>query len=95
MADLKSMWSGARNMLDLAGCTVTGLDVINQLTRNLDEPREALGAIRAIVVALVEGYQGKIDGKQLETALKTMTLELESAGWISSSVIVEKFRSAL
>lgn len=89
-----SLWQGAKNAVDMMGATMAGLEVIGLLSRS-DQHREALGAIRVVCIGLVEGYQGKVTGAKLMTALKSLAGDLETSRGLVTEGVLEAFRSAL
>jgi hypothetical protein len=89
------MWNQARNAISMFGATVTGLEIVNSLSRSDNEPRLALGTIGAVVTALIEGFQGKLPGEEINTALSVLRNDLAENYWKVVPNMVEKFRGML
>jgi hypothetical protein len=90
------MWQAARNAVDMAGATVLALQIFDGVSRSTQpDPKMALGFIRAIVVALIEGYQGKISGVMLHNALLATRQDLIGRDGIPDAAMVEQFKTRL
>lgn len=89
-----SLFSAAQNAVDLASATVTGLSLIERMSFS-DRPKDALVVIRVIVLTLVEGYQGKLRGKQIADALMKLGSDLQVADFVPSVSMVDAFKAAL
>ena len=94
------LWDSAQNMLDMGTASLSALQLFDRVTRfEYDRPghetmRNSLGLIRCVVVTMVEGYQGKLRGKQILGALAMLDMEL-NAGKQPGPELIEKFKGAL
>lgn len=97
-------WDQAQNFVDMGNASFLALQAIERITRP-DTPFDAVhaksvfGLTRAIVLACVEGYQGKIRGADLNKALgmvisELATNEMNNKRSIDSN-LVERFKAAL
>jgi len=89
------MWTQAKLMIAMLNSTVTSLEMIGNLAKQIDYPREALGTISAIVMACVEGYQGKLETRNLEGALSRLKAELAAHRGIPTMNFIEQFKASL
>jgi hypothetical protein len=79
------MWKQAKKVASMLEATMTGLSVIHSLSKSSRaQAPEALRLISQCVVALIEGYRGKIDGREVNDLL--LCLEM----WIKSNSINEE-----
>lgn len=95
-----SLWQGAKNAVDMMGATMLGLEIIGGFSRptsveNSSTLRTSLNGVRTVVIALVEGYQGKITGAKLTSALQGLAKDLQAKDGIVTEAVLEAFRSAL
>ena len=94
------LWDQAQNTLDMMNASIQSLQLFDRLTRfEYDRPghevmRTVLGLIRCVVVTMIEGYQGKLRGKQILNALAVVNVELD-AGKQPGPEMFEKFKGAL
>ena len=89
-----SLWSAAENSIRMADASLQALKIFDTLSIS-GAPNEALLVIRAVVIALIEGYQGRISGDRLQTGLRLLDEQLRVASGIPDTDMIEVFRSAL
>lgn len=89
-----SLWSAAQNTVDMASATLRSLQIIETLTRS-GRPKEALAAARTIVLAVLEGYQGRVRGAALVNALDAFGIELQKEGGVPSPAMLDRFATML
>lgn len=92
------LWDKAQNFVDMSNATISAFQTIDRLTRlqdpNFDLMKVAMRAVRAVVLAVVEGYQGKISGRILNDAINAMLQKLND-GQSPSVEMIEQFQGAL
>lgn len=88
------LFDAAKNGVDLASATIVGLSLIERMSFS-DRPKDALAMIRVITLTLVEGYQGKLRGAQIQDALAKLQSDLHVADYIPSAAMIDTFKATL
>lgn len=93
------LWDSAQNTLDMGTASLATLQLFDRLTRvdkpmDADRMRHTFHLFRVVVVTMIEGYQGKLRGKQILGAIGSLDMDL-NAGKIVGPEMIERFKSAL
>ena len=79
----------------MISASISGYEVVSQLARATDRPKEALAAISAVVTSVIEGFHGRITPLEIENAISGLKRDLETEGGFPTNQMIERFKGAL
>ncbi len=88
--------AAAENTLSMGNASIQALQIFDALSRQSQpNAKAALLAVRTIVLALWEGYAGRVRGKVIVDALAGLSADLQKTDGMPNDEMLAKFRGAL